>query len=108
MKLVTTHGVVIDSMATLSLPQMKDYDVRQALNGVTLICSQLDKKIQDTEPFKVVKVDVEKGKKMIGELVTELKTIAENLEPFMPHTSAKILECIRENKMPEKPLFGRL
>lgn len=108
MKLVTTHGVVIDSSISINLYQMKEYDVRTALNGLTFICSQLDKKIQSTEPFKVVKVDAEKGKVMIGELVTELKAIAENLAPFMPQTSAKILECIRENKMPEKPLFARL
>jgi hypothetical protein len=38
----------------------------------------------------------------------ELHGIAEALAVFMPQTSAKILECIKDNKMPEKPLFGRL
>ena len=67
----------------------------------------LDKKIQDEEPFKVIKIDEVKGKEIIKELVETLHGIAVNLEIFLPNTSAKILECIREHKMPEKPLFNR-
>ena len=68
----------------------------------------LDGFIQMNEPFKVIKVDEEKGKKLIGECLVRLHSIAEELAVFLPRTSSKILECIRENKMPEKPLFNRL
>lgn len=110
MKLATTYGVALaEGQRHVLLSQyMNNFDVKSALNALTHVCNLLDKKIQDTEPFKVVKVDEAKGKEMIGELLSELHGIAQALGIFMPQTSAKILECIRENKMPEKPLFARL
>ncbi len=109
MKLATTYGVKTDEVVGVRLVgPLKVWDTKNALNALTSICSSLDKTIQDTEPFKVVKVDEVKGKEMIKELVSQLAGIAQALDIFMPKTSAKILECIRENKMPEKPLFGRL
>jgi methionyl-tRNA synthetase len=68
----------------------------------------LDHNIQTEEPFKVIKVDRIKGEVLIIDLVTRLYVVAKILSIFMPQTSAKILECIAENKMPEKPLFARL
>lgn len=69
---------------------------------------RLDTRIQETEPFKVVKVDVEKGKALITALVYDLAILAQHLEPFLPKTSQKILDCIHTNSVPEKPLFNRL
>jgi methionyl-tRNA synthetase len=69
---------------------------------------ELDALIQRTEPFKVVKVDKEKGVELIVATVHELAIIATLLKPFLPKTSAMILELVREHKMPETPLFGRL
>jgi methionyl-tRNA synthetase len=108
MKLATTYEVALSGSSSISLPNLDRFDVKGGLNALTTVCSMLDKKIQDTEPFKVVKVDEAKGKEMIAELLRTLDGIAHALEIFMPQTSAKILECIRENKMPEKPLFARL
>ena len=34
--------------------------------------------------------------------------IAEELTPFLPDTSKTIKELIKQNKMPEKPLFPRI
>lgn len=67
----------------------------------------IDHKIAETEPFKVVKVDKERGVKIIAELVRELYFTARVLEPFLPETSQKIKEAILENKKP-KNLFPRL
>jgi methionyl-tRNA synthetase len=108
MKLATTYGVSSGEGAPINLPGLDMFDAKHALNVLTTACNQLDKKIQDTEPFKVVKIDEAKGKEMIKELLEELHAIATALQIFMPNTSAKILECIRENKMPEKSLFARL
>jgi methionyl-tRNA synthetase len=68
---------------------------------------ELDKKIQTTEPFKVVKVDLEKGKELITEMVLELYTIARMLNPIMPETNEKLKKLIKENKKPSEPLFLR-
>jgi methionyl-tRNA synthetase len=67
----------------------------------------LDKRIQETEPFKVVKIDIEKGKKLISDSVQMLYEIANLLRLILPETSSKILELIKENKKPETPLFMR-
>lgn len=66
----------------------------------------LDQKINLTEPFKVVKTDVSKGKQIIEELVHELASIDLMLEPIMPMTSKLIIEAIMANKKPDN-LFPR-
>ena len=67
----------------------------------------LDRQIQETEPFKVVKVDKVKGKELISNLVLELYDIARMLNPVMPETNEKLKKLIKENKKPETPLFLR-
>ncbi|MFT5179797.1 MAG: methionyl-tRNA synthetase [Candidatus Paceibacteria bacterium] len=67
----------------------------------------LDQKIQDEEPFKVIKEDEEKGKEIIKGLVQGLYEVALLLEPILPETSLKIRAGIKENKKPEVPLFFR-
>lgn len=84
------------------------YDLRDAIAYCMQIVKRLDTRIQETEPFKVVKVEPEKGKALITALVYDLAILARHLEPFLPKTSAEILSCIRTNKTPGKPLFNRL
>ncbi len=95
-----------------SIPQeFKDYlnkfEIKQAVDFIWKEIGELDKFIQENEPFKVVKVDEEKGKKMISEMVLKLYTIARMLNPIMPDTNVALKKLIRENKKPEKPLFLR-
>jgi methionyl-tRNA synthetase len=111
MKMATTANIVAEVThdgAEKPNVNLENFDVKKALEEVTAKIASLDKKIQTEEPFKVIKVDEVKGKVIIKELLTTLHEIVCDLEIFLPKTSAKILECIRENKMPEKPLFGRL
>jgi len=84
------------------------YDLREAMAYCMQMVKRLDIRIQETEPFKVVKIEPEKGKALITALVYDLAVLARHLEPFLPKTSAKILKCIRTNTTPEKPLFNRL
>ena len=63
--------------------------------------------MQREEPFKVVKVDEEKGREMLEILRKKVYTIGRLLNPFMPETSKLIKTLVIENKMPEKPLFPR-
>ncbi len=83
------------------------FDLKTAMDIIWGNISELDEKIQREEPFKLVKIDKEKGKEKIKDLVALLRDNAKFLEPFLPETSEKILKLIRENKMPEKPLFLR-
>ena len=83
------------------------YDIKQAVDYVWNKIGELDKFIQDTEPFKVVKVDEEKGKALISEMVVRLYEIARMLNPIMPETNIILKKLIKENKKPAKPLFLR-
>ncbi|OGI79191.1 methionine--tRNA ligase [Candidatus Nomurabacteria bacterium RIFCSPHIGHO2_12_FULL_37_29] len=95
-----------------SIPQeWKDYlnkfEINKAVDFTWKEIGELDKFIQEAEPFKVVKVDAEKGKKLISEMMLRLYTIARMLNPIMPETNVTLKKLIKENKKPEKPLFLR-
>lgn len=95
-----------------SMPQeffdhLEAFDIKKAADYVWEKIQVLDKKIQETEPFKVIKVDEVKGKELISEMILELYTIARMLNPLMPETNAKLKALIQENKKPEIPLFAR-
>lgn len=95
-----------------SIPQeffdiLETFDIKKATDYVWDKIQDLDKKIQTTEPFKVIKVDLEKGKNLIQEMILELYTIARMLNPIMPETNVKLKALIKANKKPEEPLFLR-
>ncbi len=85
----------------------EEFDLKKVMDYIWDKIQNLDKKIQETQPFKVVKIDEEKGREMIKELILELYTIARMLNPVMPETNEKLKKLIRENKKPEAPLFLR-
>ncbi len=95
-----------------SIPQeWKDYlnkfEINKAVDFTWHEIGELDKFIQETEPFKVIKVDVAKGEELITQMVVRLYTIARMLNPIMPQTNVLLKKLIKENKKPEKPLFMR-
>ncbi len=83
------------------------YDLKKVTDYIWNEIGELDKTIQETEPFKVVKVDLEKGKILITDLILRLYQIARMLNPILPETNEKLKKLIRENKKPEEPLFAR-
>jgi len=83
------------------------FDIKQASDYVWNKIGELDKFIQETEPFKVVKVDEKRGKELISEMVVRLYEIARMLNPIMPETNITLKKLIKENKKPERPLFLR-
>ncbi|MDO8481836.1 MAG: methionine--tRNA ligase [bacterium] len=85
---------------------LQSYEIQTAINYVWSRIQALDQRINATAPFKVVKVDKEKGRMLIEELVRELAFIDEMLEPLLPATSGKIIKAIVDNKKPET-LFPR-
>jgi methionyl-tRNA synthetase len=86
---------------------LEKFDTKQAVDYVWNEIRELDKSIQETEPFKIVKVDKEKGKELISNMILRLYRIAQMLNPIMPETSETIKKLIKTNKKPDKPLFLR-
>lgn len=82
------------------------FKLNEAVEYISVRIQALDQKINQTEPFKLVKTEPEKGKKLIEEAVRELAAIDLMLEPIVPETSKKIIEAIIANKKPDN-LFPR-
>lgn len=85
----------------------KEFNFQDAMFAIWSYIQDLDELITSEEPFKLVKVEPERAKKIITTLVFGVKEIAEAIAPFMPETSAKITEAVKANKKPEN-LFPRL
>lgn len=83
------------------------FDLKKVTDYIWNEIGELDKTIQETEPFKVVKVDPEKGKKLISDLVLRLYQVARMLNPILPETNIKLKALIKANKKPDAPLFAR-
>ncbi len=95
-----------------SIPQeffdlLETFDIKKATDYVWGKIGELDRFIQETEPFKVVKVDEKKGKELISKMVVDLYTIVRMLNPIIPETNILLKKLIRENKKPDQPLFPR-
>ncbi|HEY4496129.1 MAG TPA: class I tRNA ligase family protein, partial [Candidatus Paceibacterota bacterium] len=86
---------------------IEKYDLKTAMDVIWEKIQATDKKIQENQPFKLVKTEPEKAKKIIGELLSELSEIAELLSPFLPSTAEKILGLIKTGETPKTPLFPR-
>lgn len=83
------------------------FEFNRAVDLVWGRIQALDERITREEPFKLIKKDVEKGRALITELVTELYQIGRLLNPFMPATSETIKKVVLQNKKPDN-LFPRL
>ncbi len=81
--------------------KLKEFDFKEALGLIFGAIGALDLEIQNKKPWET------KDKAVITNLVRHLTQITNTLKPFMPETSEKILEAIKENKKPEN-LFPRL
>jgi methionyl-tRNA synthetase len=73
---------------------LDQYEIQKAGEWVWKKIKDMDEYIAREEPFKVVKVDPEKGKKQIEHLLLELESIAFHLQPFLPNTAGKILGAL--------------
>jgi methionyl-tRNA synthetase len=112
MKMAETNLEAPVSIKEMTTPEdwkeaLNNFDIQKAVNITWKWVQNLDQKIQETQPFKLVKTDKEAGEKIITELVQDVYTIAEMLEPILPETSEKIKALVKANKSPETPLFVR-
>lgn len=86
---------------------LNNFEIKKAMDLIWREVSALDLIIQTELPFKLVKTDIVAGRKIISDLVFSLHTVSRMLEPFLPETSKKIQELIKENKKLSEPLFLR-
>lgn len=112
MKMATTHlekpVKVNDKVGNRVYEKSLDaFDIQTASNEVWREITEIDQMIQEKAPFKLVKTDKEAGVKIITELCERLYQVAVLLSPILPQTSETIKNLVRENKMPEAPLFLR-
>ena len=121
MKMATTYGVkYVDYLGGGELDDkfhgipgrwsvhMDSFDLKKSLESIWEDINGLDAYIQREEPFKKIKINESAAKHDVAYLLSSLLRLVNLLEPFLPKTSKKIQSLIRENKMPEKPLFNRL
>lgn len=100
---------------------LNEYKINEALALTMNEVKSLDEYIQSTEPFKLIKkaysedkteiVDqksLDEAKVIIKNCLLRLGHIGHQLYFFMPRTAYAIYNTIKDNKMPEKPMFNRL
>ncbi len=85
---------------------MVEYRIHEAANIAWEAIGELDKEIQETEPFKLYKTDPEKARDIVRGLVVGLSKIVPMLEPIMPQAAGKIRTAIGTHSMPAA-LFAR-
>jgi methionyl-tRNA synthetase len=88
---------------------LDSFNLKEAGDFIWSKISALDNIIQQEKPFSKIKDPQTKSGALetIDKLVKGLSEVAFLLEPFLPETSNKIQALIKENKMPEQPLFMR-
>ena len=79
---------------------LEHFEIQKAINHIWSEIGELDALIQEEKPW------VSKDVKVISSIVSKLAHIAYSLAPFMPETSEKILNAIKNNKL-ETNLFPR-
>ncbi|HBM45869.1 MAG: Methionine-tRNA ligase [Parcubacteria group bacterium GW2011_GWF2_38_76] len=81
-------------------------DLNKAMDLIWSKLTEMDQIIQETQPFKLIKINKESAIAIVTDLVKKLFVISKMLEPFMPETAVKIQEAIKANKL-TTPLFMR-
>lgn len=113
MKMAETHlAEPIDRPTGNSLDKeftqaLEDYNFQAAADFVWKKVGELDEKITNTEPFRLIKSDREAAIIIIKDLAKEVYLIGRMLFPLMPEANVIIKEAVLANKKPEN-LFARL
>lgn len=112
MKMATTHldGAIVLPKAEFTADfqnALGSFDIHAAANIVWKHVTDTDHLIQDKAPFKLVKTDRPAALEIIRDLCVRLYTIGRMLEPLLPETSNTIRALVRQNRMPDRPLFLR-
>lgn len=115
LKMTTNHGVDLteeEKKSTYYTKEIADdieksFDLSKKMGDIWKEITLLDEHIQRTEPFKKIKESPDEAKIDLHMMLKNLFKISLMLEPYLPQTATTIQSLIRENKIPEKPLFIR-
>ncbi|MCX6754661.1 MAG: methionine--tRNA ligase [Candidatus Nomurabacteria bacterium] len=122
MKMATSNNITIDKFPTykdvidLEVEEgfadlMNRFEIKNATDLLWTRLQVFDGIIQQVQPFKLLKSenldDKKIGTECIKDIMLGLYQISLLLESIIPETSKKIQYLIKENKMPEIPLFLR-
>jgi methionyl-tRNA synthetase len=90
---------------------LEGFEIKRAMDSIWERIGHSDALIALKKPFSDIKSDDQNIRaeaiQIIKKLVRELHAIAIDVKPFMPETSAKIIELIKNNRSPSEPLFLR-
>jgi methionyl-tRNA synthetase len=121
LKMSETNGIKFDSSVEKRFEESEEmifiyrkynegfekYDLQSASGAIWELISNTDKIVQDRQPFKKIKTDKIGAEDDIKELQARLYIIGNLLLPFLPTTAKTIVNLVRNNKMPDQPLFIR-
>ncbi len=85
----------------------ESFEINKASDHVWSKISFLDKVIDETQPFKKIKIDRPGAEKDIIRLIHGLWEISVLLIPLMPESAKSIMDAIEKRLPPETPLFIR-
>jgi len=91
---------------TAYVDALKNFEFNHALDIVWGLIQEADEYIAREEPFKVVKENPERAKKIVWNVLVKLHMVAVLLEPILPDTAEKIQSAIEKKEKPEN-LFVR-
>jgi methionyl-tRNA synthetase len=88
---------------------LKNLRFQEALNIICQKISKVDRLIDKTKPWELVKKDTRKTEAVLTKLVSEIRQISDLITPFLPETAEKITKQFAGPKIKsEKPLFPRI
>lgn len=89
------------------IKELENFEISRFAENLWTRLANLDKYIQENEPFKKWKVDPEGAKKDVLYLMKEISKLIPELSLIIPKTSKKIKELLKVGKRPAEPLFKR-
>jgi methionyl-tRNA synthetase len=97
----------VEELYKKQIDSFEKFNIQEAANSIWELIGSTDALIQKEQPFKKIKTDKVAGEKDIKELLARLDMVGTMLVPILPATAAKIIDLIKNSKMPSEPLFMR-
>lgn len=113
MKMAVSNNVALADKPELKINEvfrkaMDEFNIKDAVDMLWENIKYMDVYIQETEPFRNIKINPDNARKNILELLKYLWQLGSLLQPFMPETSEKVFEAIKTNSEIKTPLFPRI
>lgn len=77
---------------------LEEYCLSEGLECIWNIVREANRYIEETKPWELAKTDMDAFENVMKKLLDDLARIAHLLAPFLPETSERILDMLRERK----------